>query len=1160
MHYLYTLLLITFLAPCVHAQTWTAFDTGDTAGDRRIVPKQALTVKTDVAALHDLLFSAPSEKSAMAETSPVSLRLPTPSGEFATFRIVGYDIAEEAALVKYPDIRTWYGVNADDPTQSIFLDWTARGFHAAVRGGNTPDYFVDPVYRRDLEHYQVYTKGDLDPALEPFTCLTEGEGIIADEPITVASNKALGDCELMQYRTTMTATGEYSNYHGATSATQSALVQSAIVTTVNRVNQITTRNLSLRLQLIGNNDLLYSYDPANDPFPTNTVGALINANTPYVNDIIGVDNYDYGHIVSQGGGGGVASLRASCRDNRKGAGATSLNSPEGDFFDVDYVAHEMGHNFGGNHTQNNSCNYSSSAGMEPGSASSIMGYAGICSPNVQSQSDDYFHGRSIEEMTTHFEVGNGGCGTIINTSLTNATIISPTDETIPAGTPFVLTSGATGDGTINYNWEQYDVEQGAVMPPVGTNVQGPLFRSLPPTASTERFFPRLPDVIDGTSGTWEATPAVSRQMEFRSTVLNYNAAYGCAIEDNLILEVTDANGPFTVLDPLNGLNQWSAGQTAQVRWNVASTNLAPYNSQLMDVLLSTDGGATFEVILAETPNDGYAEITVPNETGNDNRVMVRSKDNVFYNVSTADFAIVSSTGMPVVTFSPTSALNISDCFTSVTTADFSFVTTSAGGANAPITWSVSNMPAGVTESYSVNPSLPGGGFELTLGGLDNLPTGTTTLTLTGTSPDGTFTETINLESTGGEAVAGPSGLAPAAIEIDLRPTLSATPQSNVTYDLQISDQPDFSNLIFSLTGLTTPTFSVPDYLIGNTTYFWRIRTVNIASECGISLWSDASFTTADCRLFSSTEDAQPIASTGPPVVAELQLMVPLTGTILDLDVYQLDIDHSYLQDLDIELIHPDGAIAVLWDRACGSENNIFASIDDESTTDFICPPTDGGFYAPAVDPLTLFDDLPVTGMWTLRVTDNADADGGSLNGLTLKVCLEDAQALPVEFLSFTAAPKKDYILLDWATGEEIDNRGFTIERSETSTSNWTELGFVAAGSDYTFPDETAIAHTDYFYRLRQEDFDGGVSYSDIRTARLGEGLGLVLFPNPTGNRLNYRFPAQDGALPYNLIDVNGRVISEGQLRPEGGSLELADYPSGVYFLRVNGETRKVTKL
>jgi hypothetical protein len=180
---------------------------------------------------------------------------------------------------------------------------------------------------------------------------------------------------------------------------------------------------------------------------------------------------------------------------------------------------------------------------------------------VQTNSDAYFHGRSIEEMTTHFELESGGCGTIINTSLTNPDVTGQTDETIPAGTPFVLQSGATGDGTLSYNWEQYDSERGAVMPPAGTNTQGPLFRSFDPVPSTERFFPNLSDVVSGTDPTWEETPTVTRDMSFRATVINYNAAYGCAMEDDINIVVDASGAPFIVSDPNNG-NQWSAGQTA----------------------------------------------------------------------------------------------------------------------------------------------------------------------------------------------------------------------------------------------------------------------------------------------------------------------------------------------------------------------------------------------------------------------------------------------------------------------------------------------------------------------------------------------------------------------------------------------------------------------
>jgi len=631
MRLVFTLLLSAAITSFGFTQNWNPLEIDNLTGERRIHPKTSRTISIDGEALRDLLFRAPHEKSVTAETSNATISLPLPDGGTARYRIVAYDIAEAPALAKYPNIRTWYGINADDPTQSIFLDWTERGFHASVRGGGTETFFIDPLFRRNTDQYQVYRKSDFDPdQLERSLCLTENDNLTAEDQ-TESTDKVLGDCELMQYRTTITATGEYSNYHGATSAAQSGLVQSAVVTTINRVNQVFTRDLSLRLLLVANNDQLYNYNPNTDPFNDNSVGSLLNDNTPYTNGIIGSNNYDYGHIFTRGDNNGVARLRASC-GNTKAAGATSRQTPENDPFDIDYVAHEMGHNFGGNHTQNNDCNYSSSAGMEPGSASSIMGYAGICSPNVQTNSDAYFHGRSIQEITTHFELGSGGCGTTINTSLNNPVVTPQTDETIPAGTPFVLKSGGSGNGTLSFNWEQYDVERGAVMPPEGTNTQGPLFRSFNHVASTERFFPNLPDVLSGTDPQWEETPTVTRNMSFRATVINYNAAYGCASEDDINIAVDASDRPFTVSDPNNG-NQWSAGQTAQIQWDVAETDGAPYNSQVVDILLSTDGGASFQPLLTNTPNDGFAEVVVPVQTSTSARVMVRSKDNVFYNVS-----------------------------------------------------------------------------------------------------------------------------------------------------------------------------------------------------------------------------------------------------------------------------------------------------------------------------------------------------------------------------------------------------------------------------------------------------------------------------------------------------------------------------------------------
>ncbi|MET0334732.1 MAG: M12 family metallo-peptidase, partial [Rhizobacter sp.] len=220
---------------------------------------------------------------------------------------------------------------------------------------------------------------------------------------------------LRTFRLALVTDPSYATYFGG-----SANVTPAKVTLVNRVTQMYEYDTAIRLVLIANNDLL-NFDTAaqftgtNGPcggaacYSGNGCSAVLNANTNVIGMVVGAGSYDVGHIAlgPAGSGGGVAGLGVVGLA-QKGRGCTGLNPPVGDGFAIDYVAHEMGHQFAGPHTfngaGNSNCsgNRTAGASVEPGSGSSIMAYAGICgTDNLQAHSDPYWSFQSFEAVTAH---------------------------------------------------------------------------------------------------------------------------------------------------------------------------------------------------------------------------------------------------------------------------------------------------------------------------------------------------------------------------------------------------------------------------------------------------------------------------------------------------------------------------------------------------------------------------------------------------------------------------------------------------------------------------------------------------------------------------------------------------------------------------------------
>jgi hypothetical protein len=362
---------------------------------------------------------------------------------------------------------------------------------------------------------------------------------------------------------------------------------------------------------------------------------------------IGSGNYDIGHVFSTGGGG-IAQLNSPCASGSKAKGVTGSPSPVGDDFDIDYVAHEMGHQFGGHHTfdgTSGSCsgNATASTAYEPGSGSTIMAYAGICpGQDIQPHSDAYFHAISLQEIGVFVTgTGNACCTQTTNTN-SAPTASALTSYNIPKSTPFILTGSASdpnGDA-LTYCWEEWDNYTGSAptSPPTSTATKGPVFRSFYATSNNYRYFPNLNDIVNNVSPTWEVLPSITRTLNFRMSVRDNIPAGGCTTEKNNTVTTNSTSGPFQVTSP-NTAVSWPAYSSQTVTWNVASTTAAPVSCANVDILLSTDGGFTYSPLVSGVANSGSQAVNMPGTQTTTARIMVKGAGNIFFDISNANFTI-----------------------------------------------------------------------------------------------------------------------------------------------------------------------------------------------------------------------------------------------------------------------------------------------------------------------------------------------------------------------------------------------------------------------------------------------------------------------------------------------------------------------------------------
>ncbi len=778
------------------------------------------------------------------KTSNQKISLPVDENNFEVFEIFETSNFNAKLNQKFPSIKSYIAKSiASSKTARLSYD-KYTGLHASIFS-NSGTLLIKPT-NKETNDYLFYNRADIDTNSD-FECKT----IEQIKKVFQSKSRQLNsvnDGYLRKYRVAIAATGEYSNFFLTGSETndeeKKGTVLAAINNSLTRINGIFERDFGVTMELISSNDQLIFLDANTDPFNAGNYNQELQTT---LDNIIGTENYDVGHVFIHSNRiyGNAGCIACVCTEGEKGSAFSAHTDPSSDDFNM-LASHEFGHQFGGYHVQSSpNCRSGNNSEVEPGSGSSIMGYAGICSPNTQENPDDYFNYVDIRDVIEWTRNGSS-CAELIPTGNNDPTVDAGQDYSIPISTPFILTG--TADDTDNntlltYCWEQNDPENvPSASTPESTWHQGPLFRSKLPVSTSTRYFPQLEDVINGNlTPTWEVLPSVARTMDFALTVRD-NAPIGPKTASDLMtVTVVDNGGAFSVTSQKNN-ETWNVGDIKTITWNVAGTNKSPINATNVEILLSLDGGYTYpHTISSNISNSGSATIIVPEipQSTTEGRIMIKPIDNIFYAINTANITIQVSEFAMI--FSET---NQNIC--KPNNIEYNFIYKTFLDFNEETIFSVENLPNNLAASFeptnAIDNNTP---VKLTITNTSDTDFGEIQFNVTGTSEVIERKSLLSFNLYGTEIVPPTLSLPENnSSEIDnTNITLEWNLDENISnYTLELASDSSFNTILESTTSLIN-SHIISTNLDFNTTYYWRVKGDNL---CGESDYSNTFLFTTKC--------------------------------------------------------------------------------------------------------------------------------------------------------------------------------------------------------------------------------------------------------------------------------------------------------------------------